>query len=278
MFPHELSYNSINYGRRKIRLSTILLFKNSFHKICCSTSYNLNSNRQKIYMVINIEIGAFQINFVPKTSWHRSIARLAQGRIWFGHKEIVLPDDLRLAFNRIWQRIRRRELLRANYKCEICGSEENLQVHEIWEYDLKNRTQRLIGYRVLCQRCHRVHHSSYLVKKDEIDDLVAYIWRVNNALGEQIGRVIISSRLYKAYETWLDRSNICWKIDISSEPYLGALRFVADILLNFWIYLRKRETLYKFLGIKNNRRENSLEINHLLEKLFESVRSQISLL
>jgi hypothetical protein len=41
-----------------------------------------------------------------------------------------------------WNKIRERELRRADYKCEICGySGKGLHCHEIW---------KLVGYKILC--------------------------------------------------------------------------------------------------------------------------------
>ena len=57
-----------------------------------------------------------------------------------------------------WSRIRTRILRRDNYKCRICGSGINIQVHHLRYPDEwgKERDEDLI---VLCDRCHAgVHH------------------------------------------------------------------------------------------------------------------------
>ena len=203
----------------------------------------------KRILVVPIKIGLFDIRFVPRTSWHRSIACLSNGKIWFGHKEIIINKNLRRVFGRIWERIRKREFLRTNYMCEICGSRENLHVHEVWEYILRGKEQRLVGYKVLCGKCHMVHHSSYLVGKGEIDDIVNYIVSTNRAAGIRIGRVIVEERLYRAYEIWETRSNYFWEIDIHMERAIWPFLDIAHILLNYWIIKHRRNNLAPWIGM-----------------------------
>ncbi len=228
----------------------------------------------------SVRIGLFNIDFVPRTSWHRSIARLAQGSVWFGHKEISIPPAYQAVFNRIWQRIRRRELLRAGYRCEICGSSYRLHIHEVWEYDRRSRTQRLKGYRVLCAYCHRVHHSSYLVRRGDIDFLVDYIAEVNRSRGINIGRVVVSERLQKAYRIWVERSAYMWRINIDYERYLGRFLRLADVFLNYWIYVHMLNSLDHWLGFYEVAGNNPILLvirrRHLLSSLKASPRFFVS--
>ncbi len=199
--------------------------------------------------MVRIKIGLFDIKFVPKTSWHRSIACLSNGRIWFGHKEIKLNRYIRLVFSRIWSRIRRRELLRANYSCEICGAGDSLHIHEVWEYNLRKKEQVLRGYKVLCGGCHRVHHSSNLVAKGEIDDIVKYIIDVNKKRGIRVGKVFVEERLSKAYDLWEVYSDYFWVIDVSREYLLWPFIDVAHSLLNYWIIEYRKNSLDQWLTL-----------------------------
>lgn len=49
---------------------------------------------------------------------------------------------------------------RANYKCELCGSNKNLNAHHIinWEYSISGRYD-LDNGQCLCEKCHRYVHS-----------------------------------------------------------------------------------------------------------------------
>jgi len=220
----------------------------------------------------SVKIGLFDIDFVPRTSWHRSIARLAQGSVWFGRKKIEIPAPHRLIFRKIWERIRRRELLRAGYKCEICGSSNRLHVHEIWDYNARGKIQKLRGYRVLCSSCHRVHHSSYLIGRGDFDFIVDYITEVNRSKGINIGRVTVSEKLQRAYETWIERSTYLWRIDISYEKYLEPLMKLADTFLNYWIYIHQVNSLDPWLESYCSKRKNVILLAIRIQGSFFSLR------
>ena len=210
--------------------------------------------------MVPIRIGLFDIDFVPMTSWHRSIACLSNGRIWFGHKEILLGNALRKIFRRIWGRIRKRELMRSDFSCEICGNSDSLHIHEIWTYDSKRRIQKLVGYKVLCDRCHRVHHSSQLIKRGEFDDIVSYIVMTNRQAGVNIGRITTESKLLRAYETWVDRSNYLWVIDVRYEKLLLLFSDIVHVLLNYWIIIHRMNSLDPWLLHATRRSESVIEV------------------
>ena len=55
---------------------------------------------------------------------------------------------------------------RANYKCEMCGSDSNLHAHHIieWQYSIKGRLD-LDNGQCLCEECHKkVHNDKYVLK------------------------------------------------------------------------------------------------------------------
>ncbi len=210
--------------------------------------------------MIPIRIGLFDIEFVPQTSWHRSIACLSSGRIWFGHKRILIGTPLKKIFRRLWGRIRKRELMRSDFSCEICGSGSSLHVHEVWNYDPRRKLQKLMGYRVLCDRCHRVHHSSQLIGRGEFDDVVSYIVMKNQEAGINIGRVTTESRLLKAYEIWVDRSNYFWTVDVRYERLLLLFSDIVHVLLNYWIIMHQKNNLDPWLLRATRKSENVIEI------------------
>ena len=44
-------------------------------------------------------------------------------------------------------------------KCEICGYKtDELDAHEVWEFDVNNKTQTLIDIIGICSKCHGVKH------------------------------------------------------------------------------------------------------------------------
>ncbi|MCR8473834.1 MAG: hypothetical protein NDP21_06310, partial [Crenarchaeota archaeon] len=67
-----------------------------------------------------------------------------------------------------------------------------------------------------------------------------------------MSRVKVLGDLQRAYRIWIERSNFLWYIDISSERYLHGLHSIADILLNYWIYVYRRNSLINWFERKPN--------------------------
>jgi hypothetical protein len=79
------------------------------------------------------------IDLMPKGAW--------------GHDfSITLPK-------KDWDNLRETVYKTNNYKCECCGAKsKELHAHEVWDYDIKNKTQTLIDIQCLCPSCHMVKH------------------------------------------------------------------------------------------------------------------------
>lgn len=79
------------------------------------------------------------IDMIPQTQWHKNV------------RSAVSESD--------WDRLRRFVYKRAEYKCEICGAEnEKLDAHELWKFDPVKGTQILIRIIGLCKKCHQSIH------------------------------------------------------------------------------------------------------------------------
>lgn len=58
-----------------------------------------------------------------------------------------------------WEKIRKRAFRIHGRKCSVCGyAGRSIEVHEVWEYDLERRIQRLVDFIPLCKLCHLVKH------------------------------------------------------------------------------------------------------------------------
>ena len=143
-----------------------------------------------------VKIGPFDATLIPRSSWSKSLAN-------------VLDKET-------WRKIRQRELKRAGYKCEICGySGRGLHCHEIWEYDDEKKVQRLIGYKILCERCHLAHHLGFAQVSGKLELTVKWICQVAKMDEREVKKLV-----NEAFEEWFERSKYKWKIDYSYEPLL----------------------------------------------------------
>ena len=67
-----------------------------------------------------------------------------------------------------WRHIRKLCVIRAKYKCEVCGagSKKHLQTHELYTYDFKNGIGIFERCVALCEKCHmRFIHSGRMFTK-----------------------------------------------------------------------------------------------------------------
>lgn len=55
-----------------------------------------------------------------------------------------------------WRKTRNKALVKANFRCEQCGSNQRLQVHHLTYKRLGNEAQG--DLKVLCSNCHRYIH------------------------------------------------------------------------------------------------------------------------
>ncbi|AXK44078.1 hypothetical protein [Erythrobacter aureus] len=77
------------------------------------------------------------VDLIPSTSWFASLANLLTPAAWG-----VLRD----------------ECIAAAGGCEDCGTEKNLECHEIWAYDEDKGVQTLESLRSVCGYCHEGYH------------------------------------------------------------------------------------------------------------------------
>lgn len=68
-------------------------------------------------------------------------------------------DFSRTLSKKDWDILRKECYKRANHKCQICSFEtDDLDAHEVWEFDTKNNTQTLKDIIGICSKCHGVKH------------------------------------------------------------------------------------------------------------------------
>ena len=112
-----------------------------------------------------------------------------------------------------WDIIRRKSYQKANYKCEICGGIGNkhpVECHEIWEYDIKTKIQKLVGFISLCPKCHQVKHIGLSQIRGLYGECLEHLSKVNNISIDKAEKYID-----ERFEEWQERSNVKWTLDIS---------------------------------------------------------------
>ncbi len=105
-----------------------------------------------------------EIEPIPGASWGLSLANL------------LPPEE--------WNELRKKCLEKAAYTCEICEEgDSELHAHEVWEYNLHTKIQRLKALECTCRKCHDVHHmgrSKAVYPQKYINELIAHWCKVNH--------------------------------------------------------------------------------------------------
>jgi hypothetical protein len=123
-----------------------------------------------------------------------------------------------------WNKIRKLSYASANNKCEICGDDglnqgykHRVECHEVWEYNDKDNTQKLVKLISLCVRCHQVKHIGRAIAMGREEDCFKQMAKVNKWTPKEIQEHIVES--FKLHKT---RSKHKWGLDLSllsKEPY-----------------------------------------------------------
>lgn len=140
---------------------------------------------------------ALTIELVPKTAWYSNV------------RSNVTANK--------WDAIRKKSYSIANNKCEICGDvgknqgvKHNVECHEIWQYNDKNKEQKLIGLISLCPFCHKTKHVGLAQIKGEEEIVIKQLIKVNKMTRQEAKNYIRT-----VFETWRERSKYEWKLDIT---------------------------------------------------------------
>jgi len=158
-----------------------------------------------------VKIGPFEINLIPKPSWGKKI-------------ETILGKDA-------WRAIRERELKRAGYKCEICGSRQKpLHVHELWEFDEEKGLQILKGLIVVCEKCHLVFHLGYANTQGRLKEAIEHLVRITGIKYDEAKALV-----EKAFDEWVRRSRREWKIIIPDDLHIKVKRDNRQATLDKWL-------------------------------------------
>ena len=115
----------------------------------------------------------------------------------------------------LWNSVRNHVLEQSDFTCEVCGcrDEENLQAHEVWEYDEEEFLLILKDIQSLCKSCHDLKHIQHAALR--INDrnkrnfvmqrLKKHFVRVNNCTEEDF-RYHYRNQLAKSNPSPVNRS------------------------------------------------------------------------
>ncbi len=124
-----------------------------------------------------------------------------------------IPDgcwkcNLRTLFSKkTWDFIRNDAKERSNFCCAICGAKvSRLEAHEVWDFDEKNKTQRLTDVIAVCKDCHSAIHYSRTSIKGDVVRAENHYMKVNKCsyveMREQLGKAVLEHRRRNEIDEW----------------------------------------------------------------------------
>lgn len=117
-----------------------------------------------------------------------------------------------------WDILRNECYKRANHRCQICGYEtDDLDAHEVWDFDINARTQTLIDIIGICNKCHSVKHIRNSQRLGYGENAKKHFMEINNA-----SELEFASHLTKAQMYFEERNKVYrWKMIAYLEKFGG---------------------------------------------------------
>lgn len=126
-------------------------------------------------------------------------------------------SNLRKKLGRKWDTLSKRIRGERRFICDICNAKgKTTHLHEVWEFDEKNKIQKLIGFECICVTCHSVHHWGLSkIQGKNMNALMNHACNVN-----QCKRKVFNKHLLESFETWRRRSDCNWTLNLDFIKYL----------------------------------------------------------
>ncbi len=117
-----------------------------------------------------------------------------------------------------WDVLRKFCYDKANHKCAICGFEtDDLDAHEVWDFNIETRTQTLKNIIAICSRCHGVIHIRNSQRLGFGENAKKHFMKVNNC-----NEFEFAKHLAKAQIEFEERNKVYrWKIVANLEKFGG---------------------------------------------------------
>jgi len=140
-----------------------------------------------------------EIDLIPKGAWGSSLS-----------KQLPKAD---------WDILRQYAYSRAKGKCSICGYHTNdLDAHEVWNFDRRNKTQTLKDIVALCTRCHGVKHFRNSERLGYGQNAKRHFMKINNC-----SELIFANHCFESMLDYEANNDIYrWNTKVDFEKFGGS--------------------------------------------------------
>lgn len=137
-------------------------------------------------------------------------------------------DFSRTLTKKDWDVLRKVCYSKANHKCAICGFEtDDLDAHEVWDFDIETKTQTLKDIIAICSKCHGVKHIRNSQRLGFGENAKRHFMEVNNC-----NELEFAKHLAKAQMDFEERNKIYrWKMIADLEKFGGRNIEIKEIFI-----------------------------------------------
>ncbi len=123
-------------------------------------------------------------------------------------------DFSRTLSKKDWDILRNKCYERANHRCQICGFEtDELDAHEVWDFDSIKKTQTLIDIIGICSKCHGVKHYRNSQRLGFSENAKRHFMKVNKCSELDFAKHLASSQFEYNENNRIYRWNIIADLD-----------------------------------------------------------------
>lgn len=140
------------------------------------------------------------VELIPASSWQNNL------------RSILKP--------RMWDEVRKDVYKKSNFKCSICKQKRKLQAHEIWKFNKRSKTQKLVDITALCYLCHMVKHIGFAqitAGKRLNERIIRHFMDINKC-----DRAVFQKHLQEKIKKFEDFSRYDWQLNLSGYKFLSS--------------------------------------------------------
>lgn len=134
-----------------------------------------------------------------------------------------------------WDKIRNIVFCDADYKCEICGSNIKINCHEVWEFKVKSKRQKLKYLMCICEACHVAKHFGRASLIGKTIEAAEHLCKINNWTKQECGRYI--EEVFYKHTMQLAKVKFKPKLD---------LKLLEDFMKKYNVKMKRRSRCPKY--------------------------------
>ncbi len=150
-----------------------------------------------------IKAHKLEVSMLPPQSWGKNVRAIVSENSW---------DFLRQQFGAIYDPYSNFPDPPEPITCEYCERQfqENLHLHELWDFNIEKCRQILTGFKVACEDCHNSIHIGRANKVGIGEAARQHLKKVNNWSDRQL-----ANHLKKAHHEWTSKLGIDYELDVN---------------------------------------------------------------